>query len=73
VDLVVDLPVDLWKADYDQAGLNTPGKCFSHMTHPHTGKRILGPGVEIKAADGNLVEAEVQLWVWMTGTDFKML
>ncbi|KAJ6050207.1 hypothetical protein N7444_006923 [Penicillium canescens] len=67
VDLVVGLPVDFWKVDYEQAGLNTPGKCFSHMTHPHTGKRVLGPGVEIKAADGNLVEAQVQLGVWMTG------
>lgn len=67
VDLVVGLPVESWKVDYEQAGLNTPGKCFSHMTHPHTGKRILGPGVEIKAADGNLVEAQVQLGVWMTG------
>ncbi|KAJ6041282.1 uncharacterized protein N7446_010827 [Penicillium canescens] len=56
VDLVVGLPVDFWKVDYEQAGLNTPGKCFSHMTHPHTGKRVLGPGVEIKAADGNLDE-----------------
>ncbi|KAJ5201003.1 hypothetical protein N7449_005806 [Penicillium cf. viridicatum] len=67
VDLVVGLPVESWKVDYEQAGLNTPGKCFNHMTHPHTGKRILGPGVEIKAADGNLVEAQVQLGVWMTG------
>lgn len=67
VDLVVGLPVESWKVDYEQAGLNTPGKSFSHMTHPHTGKRILGPGVEIKAADGNLVEAQVQLGVWMTG------
>lgn len=67
VDLVVGLPVESWKVDYEQAGLNTPGKCFSHITHPHTGKLILGPGVEIKAADGNLVEAQVQRGVWMTG------
>ena len=67
VDLVVGLPVHLWKSDYERAGLNTPGKCFSHINHPHTGKRILGPGVEIKAADGNLVEAQVQLGVWMAG------
>ncbi|KAJ5950797.1 uncharacterized protein N7479_009210 [Penicillium vulpinum] len=67
VDLVVGLPVDFWKVYYEQAGLNTPGKCFSHMSHPHTGKRILGAGFEIKAADENLVEAQVQLGVWMTG------
>lgn len=37
------------------------------MAHPHSGKRVLGPGVEVKAAGGNLVEAEVQIGVWMTG------
>lgn len=65
IDLVVGLPVDPWKADYEQAGSAAPGKYFSHISHPHSGKRILGPGIEIKAADGNLVEAQVQLGVWM--------
>ncbi|CAI7587121.1 unnamed protein product [Penicillium palitans] len=67
IDLVVGLPVDDWEVEYEQAGLHTPGISFSHMTHRHTGKRVLGPGVEIKAADGNLVEAQVQIGVWMTG------
>lgn len=56
-----------WEAEYERAGLHTAGKSFSHMTYPYTGKRVLGPGVEIKAADGNLVEAQVQIGVWMTG------
>ncbi|KAJ5969989.1 hypothetical protein N7501_006237 [Penicillium viridicatum] len=61
------LSVNAWEVEYEQAGLHTLGKPFSHMTHPHTGKRVLGPGVEIKAADGNLVEGQVQIGVWMTG------
>ncbi|KAF4765731.1 hypothetical protein HAV15_003422 [Penicillium sp. str.  len=61
------LPVNDWEAEYERAGLHTAGKSFSHMTYPYTGKRVLGPGVEIKAADGNLVEAQVQIGVWMTG------
>ncbi|KAF9250355.1 hypothetical protein DTO006G1_6754 [Penicillium roqueforti] len=67
IDLVVGLPVNAYEVQYEKAGLHTTGKYFSHMTHPHTGKRVLGPGVEIKAADGNLVEAQVQIGVWMTG------
>ncbi|CAG8408312.1 unnamed protein product [Penicillium salamii] len=67
VDLVVGLPVELWEVDYEQAGLNTHGKSFSHIDHPHTGKRIIGPGIAIQAADGNLMEAQVQLGVWMAG------
>ncbi|CAI7596509.1 unnamed protein product [Penicillium glandicola] len=67
IDLVVGLPLNAWQVEYETAGVHTPGKYFSHMTHPHTGKRVLGPGVEIKAADGNLVEAQVQIGVWMTG------
>jgi hypothetical protein len=65
--LVVGLPLDAWEDEYERAGLHTPGKYFNHMTHPHTGKRVLGPGVKIKAADGNLIEAPVQIGVWMTG------
>ncbi|KAJ5092513.1 hypothetical protein NUU61_007383 [Penicillium alfredii] len=41
IDLVVGLPVDPWKADYEQAGPAAPGKYFSHISHPHSGKRIL--------------------------------
>ncbi|OQD92490.1 hypothetical protein PENSOL_c041G11628 [Penicillium solitum] len=67
MNLVVGLPVNDWEAEYERAGLHTAGKSFSHMTYPYTGKRVLGPGVEIKAADGNLVEAQVQIGVWMTG------
>ncbi|KAJ5457285.1 hypothetical protein N7530_012559 [Penicillium desertorum] len=67
IDLVVGLPLDAWEDEYERAGLHTPGKYFNHMTHPHTGKRVLGPGVKIKAADGNLIEAPVQIGVWMTG------
>ncbi|KAJ6185165.1 hypothetical protein N7519_006466 [Penicillium mononematosum] len=67
IELVVGLPLDAWEDEYEMAGLRTPGKYFNHMTHPHTGKRVLGPSVEIKAADGNLVEAQVQIGVWMTG------
>lgn len=67
VGLVVGLPVNLQKSDYERAGLNTPGKFFSHISHPYIGKRILGPGVEMKATDGNLVEAQVQLGVWIAG------
>lgn len=67
INLVVGLPVNAWEVEYERAGLHTLGKYFSHMTHPHTGKRVLGPGIEVKAADGNLVDAQVQLGVWMTG------
>ncbi|KAJ5580220.1 uncharacterized protein N7459_006205 [Penicillium hispanicum] len=67
IDLVVGLPVQPWEEDYQRAGLGTPDKQFSHILHPHTGKRILGLGIEIKAADGNLIEAQVQLGVWMSG------
>ena len=63
IDLVVGLPVNACEVQYEKAGLHTTGKSFSHMTHPHTGKRVLGPAVEIKAADGNLVEAQVQIGV----------
>lgn len=61
------LPPDKWNTEYNQAGLTGPGRGCSHVSHPHTGKRILGPGVEVKAADGNLVEAQVQLGVWSAG------
>ncbi|KAJ5496238.1 hypothetical protein N7463_008225 [Penicillium fimorum] len=57
IDLVVDLPGD----EYGKVGLHTIGRYFSHITHPHSGKRVLGPGVEIKAVDGNLVEVQVQI------------
>lgn len=67
IDLVVGLPLDKWDSEYERAGLTGPGKCCSRVSHPHTGKRILGPGVEVKAADGNLVEAQVQLGVWSAG------
>ncbi|KAJ5177354.1 uncharacterized protein N7500_000053 [Penicillium coprophilum] len=71
VDLVVGLPVYDWEAQYATAGLHTPGKYFNHMTHPHTGNRVLGPGVEIKAADGNLVEAQVQIGLSHNGRTWK--
>lgn len=54
-------------AEYDRVGSHVPGRYQSHIAHPPTGKRLLGPALEIKAADGNLVEAQVQLGVWMAG------
>ncbi|PYH89072.1 hypothetical protein BO71DRAFT_488259 [Aspergillus ellipticus CBS 707.79] len=42
-------------------------KPLSHINHPHTGNRLLGMGVSVKAPDGNLIEAQVQLAVWMAG------
>ncbi|QQK43739.1 putative integral membrane protein [Penicillium digitatum] len=60
IDLVVGLPVNAWEIQYEKAGLHPPVKSFSHTTHPHTGKRVLGPGIEVKAADRNSVEASLQ-------------
>ncbi|PLB44908.1 hypothetical protein P170DRAFT_479449 [Aspergillus steynii IBT 23096] len=67
IDLVVGFPTDEWPDEYERMAALSSDRCFSHITHPHTGARFLGPGFEIKASDGNLVEAQVQLGVWMAG------
>ncbi|PYI05575.1 hypothetical protein BO78DRAFT_317824 [Aspergillus sclerotiicarbonarius CBS 121057] len=65
LDLVVGLPKIPWVRKYKQAGADIFGRDLSHVDHPYTGKRIIGLGVEVKASDGNLVEAQVQLAGWM--------
>ncbi|XHF98426.1 hypothetical protein AWENTII_001978 [Aspergillus wentii] len=56
-----------WKTEYERAGINDLGRDLSHVDHPHTGCRLLGLGVEVKGPDGSLIEAQVQLAVWMAG------
>ncbi|KAE8401193.1 hypothetical protein BDV37DRAFT_285893 [Aspergillus pseudonomiae] len=67
IDLVVGLPKESWKEEYERVGIDAIGRDLSHIDHPHTGKRLLGLGVEVKPLGGNLIEAQVQLSVWMTG------
>ncbi|RAQ45616.1 hypothetical protein AFGD_005970 [Aspergillus flavus] len=67
IDLVVGLPKEAWNEKYKRAGIDIFGRDLSHVDHPHTGKRLLGLGVEVKPLDGNLIVAHVQLAVWMTG------
>ncbi|PWY88611.1 hypothetical protein BO94DRAFT_565484 [Aspergillus sclerotioniger CBS 115572] len=66
-DLVVGLPTEPWKAEYEQAGIDIFDRDLSHVDHPHTGKRILGLGMKVKAYGGNLIEAQVELAAWMAG------
>ncbi|KAL3429819.1 hypothetical protein BDV09DRAFT_189796 [Aspergillus tetrazonus] len=51
-----------WKTDL-VVGLPT----MNHVAHVHTAPRLLGAGVEAMALDGNQVEAEVQLGIWISG------
>ena len=44
-----------------------PNGYVNHVDHSHTGTHVLGLGSEIKPKYGNLIEAEVQLGVWMAG------
>ncbi|KAL2812681.1 hypothetical protein BDW59DRAFT_36804 [Aspergillus cavernicola] len=74
LDLVVGLPIEKWARQYEAiAAVGIDGSApsinqsMSHIDHPHTGDRLLGIGFEVKASDGNLDEAEVQLGVWMAG------
>ncbi|KAB8273885.1 hypothetical protein BDV30DRAFT_238133 [Aspergillus minisclerotigenes] len=67
IDLVVGLPKEAWKEKYKRVGIDIFGRDLSHVDHPHTGKRLLGLGVEVKPLDGNLIVAHVQLAVWMAG------
>ncbi|PWY67514.1 hypothetical protein BO70DRAFT_345297 [Aspergillus heteromorphus CBS 117.55] len=67
IDLVVGLPKEPWISEYERIDIDAAGRDLSHVDHPHTGKRLLGLGLEAKAPEGNLVEAQVQLAVWMAG------
>ncbi|OOO07365.1 hypothetical protein OAory_01038650 [Aspergillus oryzae] len=67
IDLVVGLPKEAWNEKYKRAGIDIFGRDLSHVDHPHTGKRLLGLGVEVKPLDGNLIVAQVQLAVFMAG------
>ncbi|KAL4943476.1 hypothetical protein BDV06DRAFT_211044 [Aspergillus oleicola] len=67
IDLVVGLPVDKWSSQYHAISAAMPDQTMNHVAHVHTGSRLLGVGVEAKAPDGNQVEAEVQLGIWMSG------
>ncbi|KAE8341341.1 hypothetical protein BDV24DRAFT_174748 [Aspergillus arachidicola] len=61
------LPKEAWKEEYERAGIDAFGRDLSHVDHPHTGEGLLGLGVEVKPLDGNLIEPQVQLAVWMAG------
>ncbi|KOC18786.1 hypothetical protein AFLA70_4g008791 [Aspergillus flavus AF70] len=63
----VGLPKEAWNEKYKRAGIDIFGRDLSHVDHPHTGKRLLGLGVEVKPLDGNLIVAQVQLAVFMAG------
>lgn len=67
IDLIVGLPKEAWNEKYKRAGIDIFGRDLSHVDHPHTGKRLLGLGVEVKPLDGNLIVAQVQLAVFMAG------
>ncbi|KAE8147228.1 hypothetical protein BDV25DRAFT_142949 [Aspergillus avenaceus] len=67
ISLVVGLPVNKWSSRYNAISAAMPDQAMNHIAHVHTGSRLLGVGVEVKAPDGNQVEAEVQLGIWMTG------
>ncbi|QMW36710.1 hypothetical protein G4B84_012239 [Aspergillus flavus NRRL3357] len=66
-NLGVWLPKEAWNEKYKRAGIDIFGRDLSHVDHPHTGKRLLGLGVEVKPLDGNLIVAQVQLAVFMAG------
>ena len=70
---MVGLPEKDWTTYYDQLDAYIPDHQFSHIAHPHTGARVLSFGCGVKAPDGNLIEAEVQLGVWMSGLFSWML
>lgn len=67
INLVAGLLKEPWEAEYESAGLDIYTRDLSHVDHAHTGKRLLGLGVEMKAPDRNAIEAQVQLAVWMAG------
>ncbi|KAE8375681.1 hypothetical protein BDV26DRAFT_283250 [Aspergillus bertholletiae] len=67
VDLVIGFPTDQWSTEYERMTSRYPDRCFSHIAHPRTRARFLGSSFEVKASDGNLIEAQVQLGVWMAG------
>lgn len=73
IDLVVGLPEKDWTTYYNRLDAYIPDHQFSHIAHSHTGARVLGFGCEVKAPDGNFIEAEVQLGVWMSGLFSWML
>lgn len=67
IDLVVGLPKEHWKTEYERAEHGIFDRGLSHVDDVHTGKRFFGLGVVVKTPDGNAVEAQVQLAVWMAG------
>ncbi|KAL4782622.1 hypothetical protein BJX76DRAFT_349255 [Aspergillus varians] len=67
IDLAIGLAVDKWSSQYNAISAGAPDQTMNHVTHVHTGSRLLAVGVEAKGPDGNQVEAEVQLGIWMSG------
>ncbi|KAL4757978.1 uncharacterized protein BDW70DRAFT_170901 [Aspergillus foveolatus] len=67
IDLLVGLPVDMWSFQYYAISAAMPDRTMNHVAHVHTWSRLLGAGVEARAPDGNQVEPEVQLGIWMSG------
>ncbi|KAL3481023.1 hypothetical protein BJX99DRAFT_254004 [Aspergillus californicus] len=62
IDLTIGLPLENWATQYGILAAISNGP-MSHIDHPHTGSRLRGAGFEVKASDGNLIKAEVQLGV----------
>ncbi|OOF99852.1 hypothetical protein ASPCADRAFT_402518 [Aspergillus carbonarius ITEM 5010] len=67
IDYVVGFPKDHWEELYMKVANKFPNGYVNHVDHSHTGTHVLGLGSEIKPKYGNLIEAEVQLGVWMAG------
>ncbi|OJJ31652.1 hypothetical protein ASPWEDRAFT_45621 [Aspergillus wentii DTO 134E9] len=67
IDLVVGFPREEWVDVYKRVGGHIRERCQSHISDPHTGRQLLGLGLEVKASNGDLAEAQVQLGVWMAG------
>lgn len=67
IDWVVGFPKEQWESLYARAISKYPDGYLNHVDHPHTGTQVLGCGCEIKPPNGDLIEAQVQLGVWMAG------
>lgn len=57
----------MWSSQYHDISAAMPDQTMNHVAHVHTGSRLLGAGVEAMALNGNQVEAEVQLGIWISG------
>ncbi|KAB8068203.1 hypothetical protein BDV29DRAFT_195839 [Aspergillus leporis] len=67
IDYVVGFPKEQWENLYDKVATRFPSGYVNHVDHPHRETQILGMGCVVKPCDGNRIEAEIQLGVWMTG------